>query len=419
MRAALLAMLAAGSALAHGANTRAYAVHLEGNGKALVNTTLGTFFTADDGATWDWACEEATGAGRSPSPYWFRSSTGAWFVYDYSGLAVSRDGFCNYDRVATFDLTGVSSLEQSPGALWATSGRYGQLNGVFQSTDDGVTWAAPVVSSMTEFYSSVRVAPSDPLRLYVSAWWFDPTYSMWLYRSDDGGTGFSKADLTTVLPEPGAFYVLAVHPTKPDVLLGTLTASRSPNPGLVLRSTNGGASWTSLFESPLAVSDIVFSADGARAWVAAGNTLYESTDEGSTFTATTKPTRDACATAVGGEIYTCGNELIDGFVAARKTGAGGQFAPFMNWAGVTGQRACAAGSAVESKCSAIWPVARGAIELLRQDADGGAGGGGGSGGSGGGGGGGTPPPCGCSSAPAALTLCALLMLVRRRTLKRW
>jgi hypothetical protein len=415
-RLGLLLALAASPAFAHGANTQAYAVHVEGAGKALVNTTLGTFITADDGATWDWTCEEATGAGRSPTPTYFRSPSGAWFVHDYSGLSVSRDGLCNYERIAAFDATGVAGMAKSPGALWAVTGRYGQTNGVFASSDDGASWAVSTVSSATEFFSAIRVASSAPSRIYVSGWWFEPAYSMSLYVSSDGGAGFARSDLTAVLPEPGAFYVLAVHPQKPDVVLAALTAQRSPNPGIVLRSANGGVSWAALFESPLAVNEIAFSEDGARAWVAAGNTLYESTDEGASFAALAAPTRDACATAVGQTLYACGNELIDGFVAGRKTGAA-DFSPFFNWSGVTGQRACAAGSAVEQKCTAIWPVARAAIELLRADSDGGPGGG--AGGAGGGGGGVSPPPCGCSSAPPALAVAGALLLLRRRTPKRW
>lgn len=417
-RLAAICCLALGAeALAHGSATQAYAVHLEGNGRAVVNTTLGAFLTTDDGASWDWVCEEATGPGRSPAPVWFRSGSGAWFVHDYSGLSVTRDGACTFERIPAFDATGVTGMAAAGGALFATTGRYGQTNGILRSGDDGATWSAPVVSSTLEFFSAIQVAPSLPSRLYVSAWWFDPTYTMGLYRSDDGGAGFTRADLTAALPEPGAFYVLAVHPQKPDVVLGALTAQRAPNPGLVLRSSNGGASWTLLFEAPLAVNEAVFSADGARAWVSAGNTVYESTDEGATFTALQAPTRDACAAALGQALYACGNELIDGFVVGRKTG-GEPFAPFMRWGAVTGQRSCPAGSHVEQQCTAIWPVARAAIALLRaDDPDGGAGGG--DGGGAGGGGGGGQAPCGCGAAPGALGAAAIVLLLPRRRPRRW
>ena len=118
---ALLCSVVSGTVLAHGANPQAYAVVARPAPFGLVNTSLGTFQTSDDGAHWDWVCQDAIGPGRSTQPLWFATGTGAFLIADYGGLSVTRDGACSYERISSFDATGVSDLDRSGTTLWATT----------------------------------------------------------------------------------------------------------------------------------------------------------------------------------------------------------------------------------------------------------------------------------------------------------
>lgn len=364
-RAALLAAACvAGAAYGHGAEPQALGVTGAGDAGTLVSTTFGAVLTADDGQSFGWVCEEAIGLAEGERPAWYVSPAGTWFSGAFSGLHVSRDRGCSFTDVPAFAASGASAIAGQGGVLYVASARYGVTNGVWRSTDDGVTFAPTPASDAATYFTSVVLAPSRPQRVYVGAWYFDPLASK-LLVSDDGAASFSTVELTTALPAAGPFAVLAVHPSKPDVLLAGLSSDAAPVRHWLVRSTDGGQTFVVVQELPAVPVQAAFSEDGARAWVAAGDVLYASADEGATLAALASPTGPACVGIAPGRWWVCGDPGVDGFSVASGP-QGGAFTPWLTWERITGVVACPADSPVRTTCDAFYPVLRAELGLPPQ-----------------------------------------------------
>ena len=408
VRRALVAVLCAWplAAAAHGGIPRSTQALPRAGGPSLLGTTVGAFVTSDDGQGWQWLCEETLGPGRSTQLLWHRSASGALFAADFGGLWRSTDEGCDFRRDPAFDATGAADLDSAGPVVFAGSARFGATNRVFRSTDDGATFSPTVIASDQEFYGSVRLAPSRPARVYVGAWWFDPTYTMALLRSDDGGDTFERVALTGALGSTGAFAVLAVDPLDPDVLLASLVPSDVPGTAWVLRSADRGSTWTRVLEAAGGVVGAAYAADGARLFVAAASQVHVSTDRGLSFGPLASPTRNACVATLGGAAYVCGTEAFDGFTAARGE-AGQGLEPWMTWSRIRGPLQCPAGTSTEVACGPLYPAMIALLPTAPVD--------GGPPGAGGGGGGGGAGPCGCGQVPGLPSLAILcLLFVRKR-----
>jgi photosystem II stability/assembly factor-like uncharacterized protein len=169
--------------------------------------------------------------------------------------------------------------------------------GLLQSTDRGVTWEPVSLTGEVDFHR--LVAADDQLFGIASA-------ENTLLRSDDGGSTW------ITLGTPPLFDI-AVNPADPDTLIGTtqdgpvrttdagvtfapLTAPSLiallawtgdqlvgvDTDGHVLTSTDVGGTWQDMATLPM--QPMALAADGSRIAVLAGGTVYESTDNGATFT---------------------------------------------------------------------------------------------------------------------------------------
>lgn len=367
-RAALLAVLCtAAAAFAHGAEPQAQTIVPAGDAGFIVGTTFGAVVTADDGQSFRWVCEEAIGLSQNERAAWLVSPAGTWFAGAFSGLYVSRDRGCSFAPHAAFTATGVSAVAGQGGAIYVASGRYGVTNGVWRSTDDGVTFSPTPAQDAATFFSSVVLAPSRPQRVYVGAWYFDPAASK-LLVSDDGAASFSTVDLSGALPAAGPFTVLAVHPAKPEVLLAALSSNASPVRHWLVRSADAGQTFQVVQELPEPATQAAFSDDGATAWIAAGATLYESTDEGASIAALPSPTQQACVAVAPARRWVCGAMDDDGFAVASGPQPG-PLTPWLTWEKIGGVADCPAGSAVRTTCDPFYPVLRAELGLPPLEAD--------------------------------------------------
>ena len=354
---ALLVLLVSSVAGAHGAIAQSLSITLrpDHDTDVLVSTTFGAVITRDHGASWSSICEEGIGYGTGQRPAWWLSPTGAMFAGSFKGLFVSRGDGCVWQTVAEFDATGASDLQALGATLLATSGKYGVENGILRSTDDGMSWIASPEKSSTLFYSTVRFAPSRPDRVYVAAWWFDP-YSSILLRSDDNGRTFTRKDLRAVLPSVGAFYVLGIHPQKPEVLFASVNQDAEPRTAWLLKSIDSGETFVPVITTTEIFSSLAFGADPATVYAASGNALYRSTDEGQTFTKLGTPVKNACVATRGNAVFSCGLQELDHWVVGE--GTGGDFGPLLTWGQISGPLSCPAGTPVKTLCEPLWPVVK-------------------------------------------------------------
>jgi hypothetical protein len=232
--------------------------------------------------------------------------------------------------------------------------------------DRGATWQPTTVSGTTEFYTTVRTAPTRPQRVYVAEWWYTPSATEALYWSDDNGGTFNRIDETSLLPAvpqddggmapmQGAFHVFAVGPADPDVVWGVLWQSADPEPSFVVKSPDKGQTWSLLLNSPDQIGTLAMSDDGSKVWAGSAIHLYESLNGGA-FAPLAVPIKNSCAYHDGDRVYACGWPEVDGFSIGKATMDGTDFVPFLTWGRIRGAASCPSDSKVTSICTAYFPA---------------------------------------------------------------
>lgn len=109
-----------------------------------------------------------------------------------------------------------------------------RTDALHRSTDQGQSWPLVRIEGLIEPITSLAAAPSDPSRVYLGS------FAGKVYRSSDHGQTW-----TLMTPAGGSNQIvtaLAVHPTNPQIVYAGVTHIQGW--GLVMRSTDGGQSWT-------------------------------------------------------------------------------------------------------------------------------------------------------------------------------
>lgn len=145
------------------------------------------------------------------------------------------------------------------------------------SEDGGQTWrTSPVLTN------HLAASPSSPSMVYGFANVRANTGFTKLGRTTDGGMTWEVWDAVRIdTPPGGAPYVWDSERVVDPRDSGTVY---SPMFGTILRSVDGGRSFSSFMEIRNGVSALALSIDGGRWWIAAPNdSLYTSTDEGASW----------------------------------------------------------------------------------------------------------------------------------------
>jgi len=165
-----------------------------------------------------------------------------------SGLWLSTDGGTTWARLAGGlpapetepSRIGVAIAPSSPGTVYAVYYRKADtsLEGVFRSTDGGVTWtqqtatnARNIVSNQGTWSGRIFVHPTNPAEIWVDG--------VGLARSANGGASF-----TSVAGLHADHHAQWFFPANPAIIL-------KGNDGGLYRSTNGGTSWTHFENLPI------------------------------------------------------------------------------------------------------------------------------------------------------------------------
>jgi hypothetical protein len=378
-----------------------------------VGTTFGLVISHDDGQTWHWICESAVGQYGNMDPAYGVTSTGTIVAGSYGstlpngmpfgGLAVSRDGGCSWTFPS--DLSGhwVSDLRVgADDAIWVTTANGTSANHLYVSRDDATSFQPAIINEPLAWWTSLRVAPSDPTRVYVGGYRLathpdaaagEPI----LYRSKDGGMSWQHLDLT--YPVQTELRFLAVSPVNPDIVFARPTGT----PEVVLRSEDGAATWAPVLSPPTTPMAVVALADGKHVLI--GSALADmadflSGDGGKSFAPTTQQPRIACAGQRGdGAVFACATNWQPDFEAVGRSSDGEAWSPAFRFDQIAGPLDCPAGSTEHDVCAPMFPALAMFFGLQAADAptipDAPA-----------------PPPkkngCGCSIAPA------FVLVLRRR-----
>ena len=365
-----LALLCLGSAFAqsvhaHGPfpKTRRIVFHPSDPNVVLIEATYGLLVTQDAGAHWDWLCYEAAGFKQedvlTANPVTTLTADGALLLASRRGLVRSADGCGFVTPSDALDGAFVVDLERDTSdanAAFVLTANANADNGIFESSSDGVEWAAlgdPVARTLFE---SMGTAKSDAQRLYLTSTdpisGTNPTYATNFYASGDRGATWAAQALADA-DEDAIVLVLAVKPTDPDVVLLVDQFRFDGKVRRILRSTNGGDTWEEIDTlNDKRITAATWSDDGETLWIggSSGAGLWKSGDDGDALTQVNTDVEIGCLNFHQGELWACTNEFTDGFSIGRSDDDGETFTAFYDHGGIRGLLECEEDSQVEQLC---------------------------------------------------------------------
>lgn len=335
----------------------------------LVRATFGMLDSRDDGGTWGWVCEGAVGFQGVEDPPVAIAAGDRVLAGLSNGLVTSADRGCTWERAAgalgTQRVLDVAVQAADPAHAVAVSVSYVPSRAflVWTSDDGGATWAktpAPLPADVT-YVATIDVAATDAKRLWASGSAGSPVDGV-LLRSDDGGASWTTIALGTGSDIP---YVAGVDPTDPDrAWLRVDGASDS-----LLRTDDAGATFTSVLEYPGALLGFAVSPDGAQIAVSGpapmgGAPLGVQVSPATGVPAFTQ--RSAlgarCLAWTAGALWACADEKADGLTVGRSADEGATFAAALHLANLS-PLACPAATPVATECAAAWPVVAGQLGI--------------------------------------------------------
>ena len=231
-------------------------------------TPSGVARSLDGGATW--LAGSGLGFAHAVAPH--PSLPGTVYAGSVDGVYKSIDQGKTWTRVSV-DLTdaNVQALVIDPAApatLWAGTVSMDRLGGVFRSTDAGVHWAFRSKGLSTLNVGVLEFDPSTPGTLFAVLGSFG------LARSRDRGLHW------TALPVPPGTGItdVEVDPVDPSIVYALRGAA-----GPLLRSTDGGDSWSPLETAPPVLFDLEIDPDDPSVLHGGGYGFYKSVDAGATW----------------------------------------------------------------------------------------------------------------------------------------
>jgi len=332
----------------------------------LLPVTFGVLSSTDGGTTFQWMCEDAVGYGGTYDPDYAFSPTGTRFATTFDGLKMTKDGGCHWTDV-TGDLADawVGEVEIGPnGKVWAATSSGGAPNDVYVSDDDGANFTASNLFHDSGWWKSLRVAPSNADRIYVTGYLVATTPEAMLRRSDNGGETWSSLPVTDfAFGSQPQLMVEAVSPTNPDIVFARVLGALAPAGDAIYRSDDAGASWTKVLEMADVITAFLVRADGTT--VIAGTIgpcaddpadsnkgcVRISGDGGISWNRTTQEPKMACiAERADGVLLACGaNWEPDDFALARSTD-GQTWTKTFRFSEMTGPVACDPGTVQFDTC---------------------------------------------------------------------
>jgi uncharacterized protein (TIGR03382 family) len=333
----------------------------------LVGTTFGLVRSDDSGATWHWMCEDAVGYGGMYDPDYGYTSTGALFATTFDGLKVNRDGCIFAPSTLSPEPPTVkffSVIAVGPdNAVYAaaadpTDGK------IYKSLDDGVTFPVSAMpGQVNDWWQSIEVAPSNANIVYVAGYRLpagQPKQFLVL-RSDNGGTSYTPLPTTDFATMPNStIEIVGISKTNPQLVYARVVLEDNSVSDALYRSTNGGANWTRILGEAGAISFVV-RGNGDLVAATQGLGSFKSVNNGTDWTPLAgAPHINCLAENAAGELWACtqnyGSQTVpsDGFGVMKTT-------DLVTWTGVLKFQdiadpvSCSAGSPQKDKCDTqLW-----------------------------------------------------------------
>ncbi len=341
----------------------------EASSTVLVRTTFGVVVSKDRGKTWDFICERAIGFSGIEDPTYLVTKSGALVAGTFEGLAVSRDGGCEWSVAAESVFSDLAL--RADGTIAAMHSVYAKSTGkgirydnsLWISKDDARTFervGGPIDDTL--LLETVEVADSDPSRIVISAVRGDGTERNGvLLVSKDAGLHFTEIAIPFVKGERGA-YIAAIDSTNADRVY-VRTAGDPDSASRLIAFDKNWPKGRQIFATETPLSGFALSPDGSRifagartgVWTAEASKVGEGdADAGYSGFEPRAKFEVQCLAAGANDIFACSSER-NGFFVGRSTDGAARFEASVHLDGLRGPLACGAGTTVGKQCQGEWP----------------------------------------------------------------
>ena len=332
MRHAFLAAAAAAGILAAATTARANGRFPQSNqilfpptqpSWIIVRNTFGITISKDAGNSWYWLCEDVLGLPPTSNedPFLGVTSNNSIVAGLSLGLQVSSDVGCNW-TVESGPLAGqlvkdlvvhkdnphiVDTITNTYGPSADVDGGPGYAHALFETTNDGTDWAQFGTSiDPTADVTTIEVAPSDPNRIYVSAFRGQgATRTASLFVSKDHGATWTEHQTPLDPNHETAVYIGGVDPNNADlVYLRTEGLSR-----LIVTPDAGQTFQIGFAKLTGQMLGFALSQDGSKVYVGSVEDGVWVGDKATlTFTNTNPNIHVQCLATQGTDLWACSDE---------------------------------------------------------------------------------------------------------------
>lgn len=297
-------------------------------------------------------CNEALRVSAAEEPPLVVGRAGVLIATYGGGLLSAAPDLCSFERralpIASGRVLDLAASADGARFLALTAPTETEPGAVLDSDDAGRTWSPG--ASTEGFGSSLRVAPSNPSRVYVAQQRLTESDSnLDLDVSDNGGKTFATRPVALAEDEVRGF-VAAVGARDPDLVFVTTIRGNPLFEARVLMSRDAGQSFTTAFHGvgPLSVTT---DANDATVFVGGADGIYGSQDGGETFVKLPYAISNIGCLEVHAEaLFACGF-AHNQFGVFRSTDAGTTFSPYLLFSTVRDGVACGANSEVQLACA--------------------------------------------------------------------
>jgi photosystem II stability/assembly factor-like uncharacterized protein len=347
--------------------------------------TFGLVFSHDGGQTWSWMCESAIGYTGIYDPQYAYSSSGALFATTFDGLKVARDGCTFNPTLSGLTFTSTSTFGPDGTFYYAaaqtldTAKQLAADFKIYRSSDDGLTFPVSAKpgdpKDTNDWWQTLRVAPSDPMRVYVTGYSYmaatpggEQVRTQLLFRSADGGTTWlpMTASGLTPMTSKSVVELVGIANDDPAHLYARVKDVDLTSGEAIYVSTNAGDSWTQINRKSGPISGFVVRAalnSGHKHDLIVGTQVFGaeiSHDDGLTWTALVDPPHIGCLVEnTAGEIWACtqnyGNPQSPSDNAGlMKTTDLTTWTKVLRYQDLTEAVTCGAGTLQHDSCAAMW-----------------------------------------------------------------
>jgi len=285
----------------------------------VAGTSFGLLVSKDGGTTWRWMCEDALPYGGMYDPDYEVMNSGTFFATTFDGLKVNRDG-------CTFDLTPLAPPPKEPpdikffsvtarasdntyyaAAADPTDGK------IYKSVDEGRNFTPlGTPGELGDWWQSLEVAPSDPMRLYLTGFRFvqvpdaGSTKELLFFTSTNGGMSWTPISLSAFTAmKNSTLEIAAVSRTNPLHVFARVTLEDNAIADGIYETTNGGGAWTKVLSKNASITLVLRANGDVVAGTQTMGTFKRANGQTTWTELTTAPHPNCLVENAAGEVWAC------------------------------------------------------------------------------------------------------------------